>query len=66
MHTASTSCGSLFAGIEAEGVSYSIHPLELCQIPAWVAILPDGASRTDMLLAWPLHRMETLGYCSQG
>ena len=34
------------------GVSYSIHPLELCQIPAWVAILPDGASRTDMLLAY--------------
>ena len=24
------------------GVSYSIHPLELCQIPAGVAILPDG------------------------
>ena len=51
MHRASTSCGSPFAGIEAGGVSYSIHPLELCQIQAWVAILPDGASRTDMLLA---------------
>ena len=51
MHRASTSCGSLFAGIKAGGVLYSIHPLELCQTPAWVAIPPDGPSRTDMLLA---------------
>ena len=66
MHRASTSCGSPFAGIEAGGVSYSIHPLEFCQIPAWVAILPDGASRTDMLWHSPIHWMGTLGYCSQG
>ena len=58
MHRASTSGGSPFAGIEAGGVSYSIHPLELCEVPAWVAILPDGVSRPDMLcpelrLLWP-------------
>ena len=51
MHRASTRCALPFAEIEAGGVSYSIYPLELCQIPAWVAILPDGASKTDMLLA---------------
>ena len=51
MHRVSTSWGSPFAGIEAGGVSYSFHTLELCQIPAWVAIFPDGARGTDILLA---------------
>ena len=51
MHRAFTSCGSPLARIEAGGVSYSIHPLEICRIPACVPILVDGASRTDMLLA---------------
>ena len=62
MYRASKSCGSPVAGIAADGVSYLIHPLELCQIPASVAIHPDGASRTHMLI----HRMGILGYCSRG
>ena len=34
-----------------------MNPLELFQIQAWVAMLPGGASRTDILL---------MGYCFQG